>query len=205
MTMKRTFAFPLSILVLILFVSTANAGDPREHDGFFLRLSAGGGWAKTELEDEETGDTLEADAPVAESNFAVGGCVAENLAIHATFYGWLMSDPDVEITGVGSGELNGEFTLSAFGAGITYYIVPVNIYLSASAGAGTISFEGPDFDVESDTGFAGDVTIGKEWWVGDSWGLGFAGAVNLHSIPDGGIDENWKGTSFALRFSATLN
>jgi hypothetical protein len=27
----------------------------------------------------------------------------------------------------------------------------------------------------SDTGFALDATVGKEWWVGDNWGLGFAG------------------------------
>jgi hypothetical protein len=83
--------------------------------------------------------------------------------------------------------------------------MPVNIYLSGSAGAATLEVDSPGFEAETDTGFFGEITLGKEWWVGGSWGLGVAGAAGFHSIPDGEIDESWSGPSFALRFTATMN
>jgi hypothetical protein len=88
------------------------------------------------------------------------------------------------------------------GGGVTYYIVPANVYLSGSLGLGWLS---ATENVESDVGFGLDITLGKEWWVGGSWGLGLAGAFGYHSVPDGVVDANWSGASFGLRFSATLN
>ena len=32
-------------------------------------------------------------------NFAIGGIVSPNLALHAILYGWLVQDPDVEVSG----------------------------------------------------------------------------------------------------------
>jgi hypothetical protein len=194
----------MALLVLGSLTATrASAGSARTHDGFFLRLSAGGGAAKTEL--DVPGEKTEVSGESGDVNIAIGGVVTPNLALHGTLFGWLVSDPDVEIEGLGSGEIrNTDMDLSAYGVGLTYYFVPVNIYLSGSAGAGKISLDGP-VDSESDTGFVGEVSLGKEWWVGANWGLGIAAALGLHSIPDGGYDESWKGASFALRFSATLN
>jgi hypothetical protein len=66
--------------------------------------------------------------------------------------------------------------------------------LSDEAGGGT------------DLGFALDLTLGKEWWVGGSWGLGVAGAFGFHSVPQSeDSDLRWEGFDLALRFSATLN
>ena len=45
----------------------------------------------------------------------------------------------------------------------------------------------------------------SSWWVVGSWGLGLSGSFGFHSLPDGDVDENWSGTSYALRFSATMN
>jgi len=53
-----------------------------------------------------------------------------------------------------------------------------------------------------------DATVGKEWWVGDSWGLGFAGDFTYLSAPDKdlyGSSDNWGVTGFGIRFSATFN
>jgi hypothetical protein len=203
----RTGVFGLAAILATPMVlpEPAHCSDPREHDGFFLRLSAGAAWAKTEIHDEPSGDTIKLDGPAAGANFAIGGVVATNLAIHGTFFGWVISDPDAGVTGFSEFELNGELVVSGIGGGITYYFMPENFYLSASAGAATLSLENGNASVESDTGIAGDVTLGREWWVGDSWGLGFAIGLSLHSIPDGGIDESWTGMGLALRFSATLN
>jgi hypothetical protein len=95
--------------------------------------------------------------------------------------------------------------MTAFGGGVTYYFMPVNMYISGSLGAGQLSVDSPLGGGDSDTGLAGEVSIGKEWWLGGSWGMGVAGAFGFHSIPDGGVDASWKGTDFAIRLTATLN
>lgn len=173
-------------------------GSPRAHDGgFFLRLSAGGAGASTSI---NPGVETKVDGAGGDINFAIGGMVANNLALHGTLLGWTLSEPDLEIGGI-TGTSSEDFSLSGFAAGITYYAMPANIYFSPNIGVGILSAG----NAETDAGLVLDFTIGKEWWVGGNWGLGLAGAFGYHSIPGGGVDENWSGTSFALRFSATLN
>jgi hypothetical protein len=201
----RVITISTGIVALVLASGLrAEAGAPREHDGFFLRLSAGGGTARSEV--DVPGGKAQLSGATGDVNIAIGGIAARNLAIHGTIFGWLVSDPDVEIASVGTGTLtNTDLDLTGYGAGLTYYIMPANVYLSASAGAAKLTSDSPGADFESDTGFIGEFALGKEWWVGSSWGLGVSGAAGIHSIPDGGVDKNWKGASFALRFSATLN
>jgi hypothetical protein len=194
----------ISGMLVLLLSGHASAGNPREHDGFFLRLSGGGGAAQAEI--EESGDTFGLSGGSGDLNIAIGHTVARNLALHGTLFGWLLSEPDLKVNGSELGSVeNVDIDLTAFGGGLTYYFMPVNIYLSGSAGAATLTVDSPDVDTETDTGFFGEITLGKEWWVGGSWGLGLAGAAGFHSIPDGDVDDSWSGASFALRFTATLN
>jgi hypothetical protein len=197
----------LALLGLSALATAAAAGEPRTHDGFFLRLSAGFGTARTEIEDAS--GSLELDGGAGDINLAIGGIVAPNLALHGTLWGWSVTDPDAELTIVGlgtaSGEIDGDLSLGAVGAGLTWYGMPANLYLSGSVGVGSLTLDADDVEGESDSGLVLDFTLGKEWWVGDSWGLGLAGGVSYHSLPDETLDENWSGTSFALRFSATYN
>jgi len=94
--------------------------------------------------------------------------------------------------------------MTAFGGGITYYFMPVNIYLSGSVGLGALS-GGGNISGESDNGFAGMVTAGKEWWVSNRWGLGVSGVFGFFSFPEPDISENWSGWNVAVMFSATFN
>jgi hypothetical protein len=194
----------ISILGLAVLAGAASAGQPRTHDGFLLRLSAGGGGAKTSEDFENS--SLEISGSAGDVNFAIGGMISPNFAIHGTLFGWSLTDPEVELTGYGSGELNGDLSMSAVGAGFTYYFMPANLYISPSVGVGTMTLDidGLD-DIESDPGLALDFTLGKEWWVGNSWGLGVAGAVGYHSIPDKGTDDKITGSNVTIRFTATYN
>jgi len=205
--MSRFTSFAVLVVVALcvtLLSRAALAGEPRTHDGFFLRLSAGAGSANSEIEVLDT--DIEFSGSTGDANIAIGAVVAPNLAIHGTLFGWAASNPDVEVEGLGSAEVDGDLTMSAFGGGLTYYFMPVNIYISGSLGAGTLEIDGDDdFEGESDTGIVGEITLGKEWWLGGSWGLGVAGVFGFHSIPDGEIDENWSGNNWAIRLSATLN
>jgi hypothetical protein len=193
---------------LAWFPGPLSAG-PRDHrDGFFLRLSAGGGAAATEAklpsDAEGPGDKIRLSGTASDVNIAIGAIVAPNLALHGTLYGWLVDEPEVEVAGA-SVSTNADLDLSAFGAGLTYYFMPVNIYLSGSLGFSTVTLEGPFGTGETDTGPALDITAGKEWWVSNRWALGVAAGFGYHSAPDKATSENWNGTSIALRFSATMN
>jgi hypothetical protein len=202
---------PTVAAALLLLAGAGNvaAGEPRTHDGFFLRLSAGVAAARAEISDA-TG-RLEVSGSAGDLNLAVGGMVGPNFALHGTLWGWSASDPDGELTigGVGSssGQFNGTLTLGAIGVGGTYYFMPSNFYLSYSVGMASLNGDG-ELEGKTKPGFAFDATLGKEWWVGDEWGLGLAGDVTYFSSRDDtivGIDENWTGPSFGLRFSATFN
>jgi hypothetical protein len=205
----RTTTLVLTLLAAVLMFTNVAWAGPRDHDGgFFLRMSAGLGGASSEINNLQGPlvTDLKFSGAAGDWNFAIGGVVSRNLALHGTFWGWTLTDPEVTLNGtVFPGQ--GSFNMSAFGVGITYYFMPVNIYISPSLGVGVLSVDGGGASGSSDAGFALDVTLGKEWWIGNKWGMGLSGALGYHSIADGGEDvtEKWSGTSFALRFSVTLN
>jgi hypothetical protein len=191
----------VALLASLFAIPCAHAGQPRTHDGLFLRLSGGVAFAKTGIEDNN-GNEFEFSDMGGHGNFAIGGTIGNNLILHGTLWGWDLSEADVEVN---DQEINSNVDVSvgAVGGGLTYYFEPVNIYMSGSVGVGQLNL-GDDFD-DSDSGVAVDVLLGKEWWVGNSWGLGIAGDVNFHSFPEDGVDNNWNGISFGVLFSATLN
>lgn len=201
---NRTAPWVLAGVLLLLAACPASAGQPRTHDGFFLRLSMGMGTANAELESE--GVRMELSGTSNDINIAIGGIVSRNLALHGTLWGWFITDPRAEVSAFGetvTGDIKGDMDLTAIGAGLTWYVGP-NLYASASAGTGTLSFDG-DMDGESKDGFVADLTLGKEWWVGSSWGLGFAVGGGYHSLPEKGVSASWKGYSVVGRLSATFN
>ena len=194
--MRKSFFVAIAAITLaaLVFPEWSHAGGgPKDHTRFFLRLTAGGGYASSS--DDETDVT----GLAGDFGAAVGACVSENFALHATFFGWSQSNPDVEIANLGSGELDGSYGMSGYGGGATYYFMPANVYLSGSLGVGYLSIDTDFGDDTSDAGFAMDLSVGKEWWVGNSWGLGVAGAFGYFSI------EDVSGYELALRFSATFN
>jgi hypothetical protein len=202
--LDRAFMVFAAALILLCSWEFAFAGPaPQTHDGFLLRLSAGVGGASTS--EEDSGSKLTVSGTAGEINFAIGMMVSESLALHATLFGWDLQDPEAEITGIGAGTLNGSLSMGAFGIGLTNYFSPSNLYLSGSIGVGSISLDLDGFPtIETDPGIAVDLSLGKEWWTSDNWGIGLAGGFGFHSIKDQG-GENLSGVSFAVRFSATYN
>ncbi len=196
---KSLFTRTVIFVCLILVLSSTDlfAGSRDHVGGFFLRLSGGGGASQTSFND----DALKFSGSSSNTNIAIGGGILPNLALHATLFGWMMLEPDVEILGI-TATSDESILLSAVGVGVTYYIMPINIYLSPSIGIGALSEESGG---GTDNGIALDMTLGKEWWVGSSWGLGVAGSFGFHSVPEKGVDLKWSGYDFSLRFTATLN
>ncbi len=206
---KYSFGKKIVLVSLVLVVLSINAfAGPRDHDGgFFLRLSIGIGGAETKFSSPYFPSKFSGAS--SDANIAIGACVFNNFALHATMFGVVMLEPTYELGDI-SNDFNGNVSLLSVGLGVTYYLMPANIYLSGSAGIGSLELEfvGVEVDswvIESDPGPVFDLTLGKEWWVGGSWGLGVSGSFGYHSIKETNTEENWSGTSLAVRFSATRN
>jgi hypothetical protein len=211
-----------SVCVVLLFVAAfsnpgrACADHSETHDGFFLRLSTGIGFASVKGDSDNSGTFKGA---TGQGSIAVGGMIVDNLAIHADFFATTLFNPDYEINGTTSSTPNNfEVAMRAatVGAGLTYYFMPVNLYLTASLGIAYVSTEvsytsgGVSFKntYESETGLGLNVMLGKEWWITDNWGLGVAGQLIYFNIPVKDKDsasDNFSGASFGALFSATYN
>src|SRR5687767_9713951 len=101
--MKAGLKIAAAVLTLALFAPSAHAQfAPFVHDGFLLRLAMGLGEADSEIDGELGGADVEFDGTAGDWNVAIGGVVAENLAIHGTFFGFWIDDPDQRISDGGS-------------------------------------------------------------------------------------------------------
>lgn len=204
----QRWLFRIAIVAVAFSTVTgvARGGEPREHEGgFFLRLSGGIGFANTSIDDGI--DEVTFKGPAGDGDLAIGVVLSPNLAIHGTIFGWSMVEPDLEISGVTFETDDLTVSLGAVGGGVTYYVGESNLYLTGSLGVASLTAEFDGESADTDLGFAVEAGLGKEWWVGDSWGLGVSGMFTYHSVTadeDFG-NEKLAGPGFGVRFSATYN
>ncbi|MES1206611.1 MAG: hypothetical protein ABUS79_11810, partial [Pseudomonadota bacterium] len=180
-----------------------NLGSPGHiHDGFFLRLHLGGGFTDVK------GNGLEISGGSVSLGGALGGAIAENLILFGNLFLSVADTPNVKEGGV-TLTSSGSATLGGFGLGLTYYFMPVNIYVSGAVAAMVFEMDDADgkklYASNSGLGFQG--MVGKEWWVSPEWGLGVAGELTVASMKDKDSTSGitWSGSSFSLVFSSTFN
>jgi hypothetical protein len=188
-----------TLCALLIVGGAAHAGD---HDGgVVIRAAAGINNGSSQLENQMTG-TIEYSGLGLDFEAAGGWVFARNLAVHATTFGWRVYDPAIGRVG---GKADGHVTLGALGAGLTYYIMPVNIYFTTSFAAAKMRFWVDGDWWESNTGLAFEFMVGKEWFLGGGLGIGGMVGVMYHTIPDSRVDARWTGAYLPLLFSATFN
>ncbi|HTN51339.1 MAG TPA: hypothetical protein VML50_02960 [Anaeromyxobacter sp.] len=202
-----------ALLAVFAVVSLAGAGLARaqapapagyvprgyhQHDGFFLQLDlGGGGMGSSALDMKVSGGALQ-------YSVAVGGAVAENFIIGGQLWGLAASSPTVS-NSVGSGSAD-SLNFTGFGVNLTYYFMPVNIYVSATPSIGTLSLSANGLTGSTNSGFAMRLAAGKEWWVSTDWGLGFNIQYAHASNADKGAGApTWSTNWFGVAFSATYN
>jgi hypothetical protein len=187
-----------------------------QHDGFMLRLALGFG-ASNMIEKFDESAGILGSSEFEYSGFSVtfsldlGGSPVDDLVIHGRIADFLNASPSVSMDGEDLGEVD-NLSLAGvlFGVGVTYYFMPINLYITGVVGPSWISVGGSSVDSDGDTlstdvGFGLNFDIGKEWWVGDNWGLGVAGRLWVtgveHESSLGPIQYGFVGG--ALMFSAT--
>ncbi len=202
-------AVALSSLVLaspasaeIIDEMPSNEGD---HDsGFMFRGTLGFGYESLSI---DAGFDATIGGVGGSISVALGGFVIPNLAINADLYALAVVDPSVEFNGQDLGEADAKLGLTAIGVGLTYYIMPLNLYLAGSVGIGQGSIEIEGGEAQADAGLAIHLSIGKEWFVSPDWGLGIAAEFVWADVPpdDDTGDSSASFTGFNVAFSVTYN
>lgn len=140
---------------------------------------------------------------------ALGGTIAPNFVIFGSIFGTVITEPNAKLNGQDLGTAtNTDAQTVGFGAGVAYYLQPLNLYLSGEIAA--MEFQLRDSDnndlYSSDTGVGFHGMVGKEWWVSPEWGIGIAGELSVGSMKDKDDSSiKWTATSFLVAFSATYN
>jgi hypothetical protein len=179
----------------------------RRHMGVQLRGLVAPAYlhASQRIGDEDT--TIEGAA--IEFQLALGAMLSEALALNMDL---VMAHAPAAEHGVLQDTV---FTALHLGAGVTYWLMPANVYLAASLGLARSSVEGTPvrIDIEVPTSDPSKVgpglhlAVGKQWWVSQRVGLGATLSLlsSLCSNPVGGEDTARLLVGAALGFSATMH
>lgn len=202
------------ILLFLLAATTAFATSaPKTHDGFFFNATMGLGYSSFSDDMDHGAATLDCQGAAYAASLKLGGTVYPNLILHFTMQGFTLF-PDLEKKNkYGQKETltHDGFKLFMMGGGLTYYFLgEQNLYVSASAGINDVSLElnAMDYKFENlDTGFSFMISIGKEWWINDEWGLGVSLTYNHYSASGDyrGEENKASANSFAVEATITFN
>lgn len=175
------------------------------HFGFYFRPELGLGYMSTSEQASVGKVTFSGAAGIA--GLALGGALSENVVLAAHLYDVVISDPNVAIEGGPSSKANGTtLALFAIGPQLTIYSMPQNLYFSLTAALSSMRADGGGQRVDSDTGFSARLSVGREWWASDHWGMGFAAHVLYANVPDkGSASAKLETASVFATFSATYN
>jgi len=163
------------------------------HLGFFFRADIGVGYV------HNSGNGSGFQPPVSAVSIpiglAVGGAVAEDWILAGEIWG-IAGPQDVNPPGKG-------LLVWGYSLAVVHYFMPANVYVSIAPGVSRLMFVTADVGVSSDWGPGGKLAIGKEWWVGDHWGLGIAAELLVSFNKQSGDPRTTVAPG--LTFSATFN
>lgn len=200
--MKRAF------ILGVLLLASSSVRAQEDHRGFFLRMHLGLGYLNSAVKDSTTDLALSGMAGT--FSIALGGSVSPGFALFGEVVDSVAVEPTVKNNGVGDTAKNTNYGHVGVGFGASYYFLPANFYLSATALMARLTIQtasgGASLTGNSDWGPGLKLQAGKEWWVSGTWGLGVAAMLMAGSNPAGGGSGSKFGTlSGAVVFSATYN
>lgn len=170
------------------------------HDGIMLRFALGiGGGSMSETFDNDAEGSASGAGMM--GSIDIGGAITDELTIHGRIGILQMFGPSLELEGE---ELDPPYDVSVLGIllgpGLTYNIMPLNLYITAVGGLNIIGYsfdeQDEDFDEsmrdEPTAGFGVNLDVGKEWWVTTQTGIGVAGRFWWGT---GGSEDDVLGTT----------
>jgi len=177
------------------------------HDGFFLRFLGGGGYLNT-TEKDILGSDLRIYGTGGYFSLQIGGAPFNNLILYFETAAVVVPDADMKWSSYSGSRSYSELALSQYGVGLSYYFMPINIYLSLASIFVFAEIKVGDKKKTTEIGPGINVSLGKEFWVSANWGLGIAFVAHYSKVKS---DEGALGkkdvinTYFGVAFSATFN
>lgn len=143
---------------LLIIIGNLYAQDAiHQHKGFYLSLGAGPVFGN--VKDDLGSYTMDMSGTGAIFDFKIGGAVKENLILHAAMISNTMKGPNIKVSNNPSMKANDNLNVgeAMFGAGLTYYVMPANVFFSGTVGIGNFSIidtENSDNNVSTQRGFS---------------------------------------------------
>lgn len=200
---------------LLLVPLSAAASPPRDqtvtsepiHDGLYMQFTPGITVAATSAKLDD-GSTVSLYGPGGSFGVAIGAALGEHWIVAADLSGTSVVSPTLkksDMTVETSDDV--KWNTAYLGAMAAYYVMPINLRISGGLGALRMALDVPDMDLtRSNFGVAAKLGVGKEWWLGNHWGLGINLEAVAGAIPDDApADKGWGFFSTDLAVSATYN
>ena len=210
----KNFVFNLFSVSLLYSGSIFCQTGIHDHDGFFSRMLLGVGYAEL-VEKNVMGSDLKFSGATVPFRFQLGGQFLKNLIAYGEFGFASQTNPEMEWMGQSKSSSDMTVSVGDLGIGITYYLMPVNIYFSLSLLYSSVQLEYDNTKSESEINFDNgngiNIMVGKEWWISDQWALGVAlygyySAVHVQTSIEGSKYEYYSyNYSFGATFSFTYN
>ena len=202
--MRRLMLTAVAMAVLGAGGVARAGGAIHTHDGLYLNLE--GGFGALSSSASQGGFDVKLSGVGGMFGIGLGAAITPSFVIGARYWGIAVVEPDVEVNGQTASTTDTTLALSGIGIDLTYYVMPLNLYLTATPSIGMLSVDVGGTTLETDNGFALRLAVGKEWWVSDNWGIGLNVQYAHSSNKDQGTDPpTWGSNWFGVAFSATYN
>ncbi len=202
----------LIFAILILSAFNMSYGQQKKaiqykHEGFFARGTFGLG--STTISETVQENKIDISGFSGDMNIQIGYSVTENLQLFGVAGYNSITEPKYKINGVeATTTTSSEVSLFRIGAGVTYYFMPYNAFITFDITSGQNEIEVDNVSNKSDHGVVFNFGAGKEWWVSKDWGLGAMFYFYTGTIKDATVNRitpDIKNTGFGIAFTATYN
>lgn len=193
-----------------------------QHKGFYLNMNVGPVFGNVIKEANPYGyhsPTMNFNGTGALLDVKIGAAIYENIILHAAIITNLLDGPTVTTT-LSSSDFNpsihkapDSFSIreSMLGVGFTRYVMPANLYLSATIGVGYFSTSDSNNsknNFSTDPGFSMQVKVGREWWISKNWALGLGlsyGKTRIRNLPPNEDAEKFNSNRIGILLTTTFN
>jgi hypothetical protein len=175
------------------------AAGVQEHDGFYLSLRLGPGYSKLRV------DELVSSGVATDFSVSIGGVISDNLVLFGESNVVQIKNPSLSYRGKEAETEGVNISIVGIGAGLAYYVMPLNAFVAASAGLSSGSMKAPTASAKTKSGFGGTLRVGWEAWASDNWGLGVCAQFQMSSMKDTVDESTWASKTASIALSATYN
>lgn len=164
--------------------------EPREHAGLHVRVGVGTGYATGSSSLDDVNLSADVSGVPVSTEISIGTTIAPGLVLGGGTFSMILPAPSY------GGMTSGANHISGTGPFVDYYVDPRHGLHAQAALLATAGYlQGKDGG-ESSTGFGigGELGIGYEWWLSESWSIGPIARVTYYRLYASSSDTSTSST-----------